>query len=55
MSSAIGKCKLFGIKHTTLLEGERFLRNKHKVDFFFNKVHIFWWKRKDFDHTNLGK
>ena len=31
----IGKCKLFKIKHTTLLEGEIFLRNKHKIAFFF--------------------
>ena len=33
MPSTIGKCKLFKIKHTTLLEGETFLRNKHKIEF----------------------
>ena len=27
----IGKCKLFRIKHTTLLEGETFLRKKYKI------------------------
>ena len=40
MASTIGKCKLFRIKHITLLEGETFLRNKHKIAFFLNKVHI---------------
>ena len=34
MPFTIGKCKLFRIKHTTLLEGETFLRNKHKIAFF---------------------
>ena len=34
MASNIGKCKLFRIKHTTLLEGETFLRNTHKIAFF---------------------
>ena len=29
--STIGKCKLFTIKHNTRLEGEIFLRNKHKI------------------------
>ena len=42
----IDKCKLFRIKHITLLEGETFLRNKNKIEFFVNKVHIFWQKRK---------
>ena len=37
MPSTIGKCKLFRIKHTTLLEGETFLRNKHKIAFFLIK------------------
>ena len=46
MPSTIGKCKLFRIKHTTLLEGETFLRNKHKIAFFFNKVHIFLVEEK---------
>ena len=30
------------IKHTTLLEGETFIRNKHKIAFSLNKMHIFW-------------
>ena len=34
MPSTIGKCKLFKIKHTTLSEGETFLRNKHDIAFF---------------------
>ena len=34
MPSTIGKCKLFRIKHITLLEGETFLRNKHEIAFF---------------------
>ena len=34
MPSTIDKCKLFRIKHTTVLEGETFLRNKHKTEFF---------------------
>ena len=37
MPSTIGKCKLFSIKHITLLEGEAFLRNKHKITFFLIK------------------
>ena len=32
MPSTIGKCKLFRIKHISLLEGETFLRNKHSVE-----------------------
>ena len=31
MPSTIGKCKLFGIKYNTLLEGKTFLRNKHII------------------------
>ena len=34
MPSSIGKCKLFRIKYTTLLEGETFSRNKHEIEFF---------------------
>ena len=34
MPSTIGKCKLFTIKHITLSEGETFLRNKYKIEFF---------------------
>ena len=37
MSFTIGKCKLFRIKHTTLLESETFLRNNHKIEFFVFK------------------
>ena len=33
--------KLFRIKHTTLLEGETFLRNKHKTEFFEIKCTFF--------------
>ena len=29
-----GKCNLLRIKHTTLLEGETFLRKKHKIAFY---------------------
>ena len=39
MPFTIGKCKLFRIEHTTLLEGKTFLRKKHKTAFFLNKVH----------------
>ena len=46
MPSTIGKCKLFRIKHTILLEGETFLRNKHEIAFFLNKVHIFLLEKK---------
>ena len=42
MPSTIGKCKLFKIKHITLLEGEPFLRNKHKIAFFFKKCTFFF-------------
>ena len=41
MPSTIGKCKLFRIKHTTLLEGETFLRNKHEIAFFEIKCTLF--------------
>ena len=44
MPSNIGKCELFRLKHTTLLEGEIFFRNKRKI--FLNKMHIFLQKRK---------
>ena len=46
MLSTIGKCKLFRIKHITFLEGETFLRNKHKIEFSLNKVHIFFVEKK---------
>ena len=41
MSFSIGKCKLFRIKHTTLFEGEIFLRNKHQIPFFEIKCTFF--------------
>ena len=41
MSSTIGKCKLFRIKHITVLEGETFLRNKHDIAFFEIKCTFF--------------
>ena len=41
MPSTIGKCKLFRIKHVTLLEGETFLRNKHDIAFFEIKCTFF--------------
>ena len=41
MFSTIGKCKLFRIKHNTLLEGETILRNKHKIAFFQIKCTFF--------------
>ena len=41
MPSTIGKCKLFRIKHTTLLEGDTFLRNKHEIAFFEIKCTFF--------------
>ena len=41
MPSPIGKCKLFRIKHNTLLEGETFLRNKHEIAFFEIKCTFF--------------
>ena len=41
MPCTIGKCKLFRIKHITLLEGETFLRNKHEIAFFEIKCTFF--------------
>ena len=41
MPFTIGKCKLFRIKHITLLEGETFLRNKHNIAFFEIKCTFF--------------
>ena len=41
MSSTIGKCNLFRIKHITLLEGETFLRNKHEIAIFEIKCTLF--------------
>ena len=41
MPYTIGKCKLFRIKYTTLLEGGTFLKNKHKIAFFEIKCTFF--------------
>ena len=41
MPSTIEKCKLFRIKHITLLEGETFVRNKLEVAFFEIKCTFF--------------
>ena len=41
MPFTIGKCKLFRIKHITLLEGETFLGNKHDIVFFEIKCTFF--------------
>ena len=41
MPRTIGKCKLFRIKPITLLEGETFLRNKYKTEFFEIKCTFF--------------
>ena len=43
----IHTCKLFRIKHTTLLEGETFFRNKSEIEFFLNKVHIFFGRKEN--------
>ena len=41
MLSTIAKCKLFRIIHSTLLEGETFLKNKHEIAFFEIKCTLF--------------
>ena len=41
MLSTIRKCKLFRIKHITILDGETFLRNKHEIAFFEIKCTFF--------------
>ena len=46
MPSTIGKCKLFGIKHITLLEGETFLKNKHEIACFEMKSAHFMVEKK---------
>ena len=48
MPSTIEKCKLFRIKHTILLEGEIFLRNKRKIAFFLNKCTFLVEKKTPF-------
>ena len=46
MPFAFKKCKLFGIKHIILLEGETFLRNKHEIAFFEMKSAHFMVEKK---------
>ena len=55
MPSTIEKCKLFRIKHTTVLESETFLRNKHKTEFFEIKCTFFGRKENTITYylTNL--
>ena len=48
MPSTNEKCKLFRIKHTTLLEGETFLNNKHQITFFEIKCTFFGRKENTF-------
>ena len=61
MPSNIAKCKLFRIQHTTLLEGETFLRNKHQIAFFEIKCTFFGTKENTiifsfhFSFHSLGK
>ena len=47
MPFTIGKCKLFRIKHITLLEGETFLRNKHEIAFFEIKCTLFFGRKEN--------
>ena len=51
MPSTIGKCKLFRIKHITLLEDETFLRNKHDIAFFEIKCTCFGRKENTIRST----
>ena len=50
MPYTIGKCKKFWIKHTTVLEGETFLRKKHKIAFFEIKCTFFGRKENTISH-----
>ena len=54
MPSTIGKCKLFRIKHITLLEGETFLRNKHEIAFFEIKCTFFGRKENTISVNNIA-
>ena len=51
MPSTIGKCK-FRIKHTVLLEGEIYLRNKHKIAFFFKLKCTFFGRKENTIRVN---
>ena len=54
MPSTIGNFELFTIKHTILLEGETFLRNKHKTAFFEIKCTFFGRKENTVNHENCA-
>ena len=54
MPSTIGKCKLFRIKHITLLEGEVFLRSKHKISFFEIKRTFFGRKENTINKKHIN-
>ena len=54
MPSTIGKCKLFRIKHITLLEGDIFLRNKHEIAFFEIK-YIFFGRKENIIRHRLDE
>ena len=47
MPSTMGKCKLFRIKHITLLGAETFLRNKQKIAFCFLKNCTFFGRKEN--------
>ena len=47
MPFTIDKCELFRIKHNTILEGGTFLRNKHKIAFFFFWIKCTFFGRKE--------
>ena len=53
MPSTIGKCKLFRIKHITLLEGDKFLRNKHEIVFFEIKCTFFGRKENTINQSRI--
>ena len=54
MPSIIVKCKLFRIKYTTVSEGETFLRNKHKIEFFEIKCTFFGRKENTISALRNG-
>ena len=54
MPFTIGKCKLFRIKHITLLEGETFLRNKHEIVFFEIQCTFFGRKENTINNLHLS-
>ena len=53
MPSTIGKCKLFRIKHITILEGETFLRNKYEIAIFEIKC-TFFGRKENTISLNYG-